>query len=230
VEALVELRFPRNPKLPIPELFGRLYKQVGSEFPQNEVFPILHLPEAVRTADPNLLNQPYYKLYNSQFQVRVGPSVLSIGTITKYPGWSKLLPEIIKVVSSANEAGIFNKIERVGLRYINFFEGDVFPKTTLTIGIEGSPLPTQSTQLIVPIVRGEENIRLQLIIAANLTVKNEWMNAQGSVIDIDSSFLVTPADFFSSATKFLNILHEEEKKLFYRILKQDYVSTLNPKY
>ena len=60
VEVIVELRFEAD--LPDEAVFGVIYSSFRNETGEIEKLPILQLPEALRSTDPNLIYKPHYRL------------------------------------------------------------------------------------------------------------------------------------------------------------------------
>ena len=85
VEAILEIRF--NSSLPEDAIFGVLYNQFKDEYPKFEQLPILQLPAAVRSQDPNLRYSQHYKTMQDHFVLQVGPRSFSISNVETYVGW-----------------------------------------------------------------------------------------------------------------------------------------------
>jgi uncharacterized protein (TIGR04255 family) len=57
VEAIIEIRFDAS--LPGDAIFGIIYNMLKDEYTNLEKLPILELPDAIRTTDPNLMYSPH---------------------------------------------------------------------------------------------------------------------------------------------------------------------------
>src|SRR5690606_29573235 len=70
--------------------------------------------------------------------------------------------------------------------------------------------------------------------SCNLQINNhsrvEKTKKNGSLIDIDTFQFIGQWDGFDQLKQLLEKGHTVEKKLFFRILREDYLKTLNPEY
>ena len=69
----------------------------------------------------NYLAQYFFQ--SDKFSVGIGLNALTINVIGKYPLWDGYFEEIKDVLSILKDVDIVEKIDRVGLRYINIFQG-----------------------------------------------------------------------------------------------------------
>jgi uncharacterized protein (TIGR04255 family) len=195
-----------------------------NDFQKVETLPILQLPDVVRTSDPNLKYRPYYKISNENFVIQIGPDVISISSFPKYLGWELFSKIIFDVLSKIESVGIINVIERIGIRYINFFETNIFEKVNLKVCIGKDDILYKNTIVRTEIEQGEFSSTLQV---ANNAIINGKL---GSIIDIDTFVTKNLDTFFSKKTELINAGHLKEKELFYSLLKPEFLNTLNPTY
>jgi len=106
-EAVVEIRF--ESALPADATFGVVYNTLKNPYSQIEKLPILQIPEILRTNDPDLTYQPYYKLKRENYLLQIGPRTLSLAVVEPYPGWIAFLPEILKVFEKITELAFINQ-------------------------------------------------------------------------------------------------------------------------
>lgn len=226
VEAIIEIRFDT---VIVPDaIFGVIYNSLKGSYPHTEKLGILQLPEAVRSSDPELIFKPHYKLWNDNFIFQIGPNVVSIISPMDYVGWEKFFDEILRTFNIIDELQIINKIKRIGLRYINFFDFDIFEKINLNINLNNSPLQSKQTSLRSEIPAENFINTLQIVNHAKISIKNE-INS-GSIIDIDTSMAGEYGNFFKDMKTILENGHTKEKELFFSLLKPDFLKTLNPEY
>jgi uncharacterized protein (TIGR04255 family) len=222
VDALLEVRF--TSKINANAVFGLIYSVLQNDFQKVETLPILQLPDVVRTSDPNLKYRPYYKISNENFVIQIGPDVISISSFPKYLGWELFSKIIFDVLSKIESVGIINVIERIGIRYINFFETNIFEKVNLKVCIGTDDILYKNTIVRTEIEQGEFSSTLQV---ANNAIINGKL---GSIIDIDTFVTKNLDTFFSRKTELINAGHLKEKELFYSLLKPEFLNTLNPTY
>ncbi len=128
IETVCELRFTQDSPwdMTIPGLF---YDKIRNDFPikeqrnVNEV-EIIHGPQGIQQQIRTRERLFFYSNDRKIF-TQIGPYLLSIHTLTPYPGWS-IFKEKIKL-STDPLLKIFNakKLQRIGMRYINRIDIDL---------------------------------------------------------------------------------------------------------
>lgn len=224
VDTSLELRF--NSLMPSEAVFGIIYEKFNSIYGQVEKLPILQIPEEIRSKDQNLIYQPHYRLKSEMFIIGVGPKVISFGLPNDYVGWDAFYKEAKVVLSRVKKAKIFNKIERLGVRYINFFEDDIFEKIKLKIRLDEDNFYTEQTHYRA--ILKNDDFKQNLQIVNNASVNKNGKVLTGSIIDIDTSLERNDASISSGLNNFIESAHKKEKTLFFSLLKDDFLATLNP--
>lgn len=224
-ESVSEVRF--EPNVPEDAVFGIVYQALKTEFPEAKPLPILSLPVEFRTGDKDLMFQPYYRLENTDSRVLLGPRTISVGMRGEYSGWAIHSRRIKSILAHFYETGVVGQIARFGLRYISFFDFDIFPNLLLKITVDNDPLEGEETFFKTVISAGDCKSLLQIGKGVALTSKPE---AKGSVIDIDSFETDIRGDFGHRLDDFLENAHGSEKELFFKLLKPEFLEKLNPVY
>lgn len=225
IDAVVELRFKTD--TPPDAVFGIIYQQLKEQYTQVEKLPIMQLPDEIRSHEPNFRFSPYYKLTSDPFVIQIGPNVLAVSCPGEYIGWKQLYPVIIDTYRKLNTIGIVQEPLRLGIRYINFFDSNVFDKTILRLMLGEETLQTDLATIRLQIKDADFTNTLQ--ISNNATVNVQGKTRQGSVIDIDT-FRDDVQDFFGNMEDIIINGHEAEKRLFFRLLKADFLEMLSPEY
>lgn len=222
VDSLIEVRF--SSKINANAVFGLIYGVLQKDFQKVETLPILQLPDLVRANDPNLKYKPHYKISNDQIVIQIGPDVISISSYPKYLGWESFSKIIFDVITKVERVEIINSIERIGIRYINFFEINIFEKINLKVCIGNDNILNKNTVVRTEIEQGEYSSTLQIADKAFINGK------LGSILDIDTFATNNLESFFSNKIEQINIGHLKEKELFFSLLKPDFLDSLNPTY
>lgn len=221
LDSLIEIRF--ESKVHPNAIFGIIYSALDSEFKNVENLPILQIPEPIRMADPDLKYKPLYRIFNKEFVVQIGSDVITVGSYPKYVGWTRFSNKIISILNTIEELNVIKKVERFGLRYINFFSENIFDKINLGINLDSNK-ELKNTIIKTEIQQGYYKSILQI------TNNAEAENTFGSVIDIDTYKTKGLQNFFNDKHDIINEAHNKEKKLFFSLLKDDYLQSLKPKY
>ena len=227
VDSVVELRF-RSDIFP-NAIFGLIYTALKDQYSKVEKLPILQLPEQLRDSDPNFRFKAHYRVISANgYSVQIGPDVIVIGAPDPYPGWHNFSQSIYNVIEQVLKSGVISSVTRLGIRFINFFEEDIFDKVALYVIANDKKLPPRNTLLRTEIERDGFLNTLQIANSATRTVNNK-MNT-GSIIDIDSFKEYTDTQFNTIYREEIEIGHNTEKRIFFELLKAEFLETLNPKY
>jgi len=89
--------------------------------------PLHQIPDAVRKNDPNLRNQPLYEIRsksNKNYRIMLGDNTIGIA-VNNYTRWTEdFFPQIKKIFSVILTNGKIHKINRLGLRYVDFLKAE----------------------------------------------------------------------------------------------------------
>ncbi len=227
VEAVLDIRF--ETVVPPDAVVGVVYQALHAFFPKTEPLPISMVPAEMRRSDPALALQPLLRMEGEHLAVLVGAQSLAVGIRGAYPGWATLAPRFHETLTQAAASGLIAKPTRFGLRYINFYPGDIFPKLTLSVTVGGEPASGEGT--FFKTVLAGDGCQLLLQVGKGLDLVNE-PGKTGSVIDIDAFMMApdTTEGFDAALAAFLNRAHAAEKQLFFSLLKSDFLQTLQPTY
>jgi len=239
-DAACEIRF--SSATPVEAFWGLLFNQYrlrGGPFLALKSLETLEIPELFRSADPAFR---YIHLYGADAEdvlIKFGQRSLLIGSNIPYIGWEKFKREIQFYIQSFYDTSIIERVERLGIRYINFLPDidtvndlNYFVTDNITTdhATEGSfqfdPQPPgfsaqfHSNQYVVRLGI-EPDVR---------KMSDEGVEMNGALVDIDA-FFVTSSDSDVSSDNIierLDELHARVKATFFAILKESYLSRLSP--
>jgi uncharacterized protein (TIGR04255 family) len=224
-EAVFEIRY--SSKYPIDAIFGMLYADIGKIFSENSSLPILQLPETVRCQDPNLKYQPYHRLVKDNFILNIGPKVLTFVNSKPYMGWEKWSDFFYGVLDNIIKTEVLDRVERIGLRYINVFDANIFDKVKFEVKLKNKPLKDESTNLRTEIL--DEGFIKVLQIGNALNIIRNNKNTTGSIVDIDCLYSIHDGlDFFKIYRQIVEKAHNKEKELFFSLLEDSFLKELKP--
>jgi len=227
IDAISEIRF--NPSTDPDAVYGVLFSAFRRNFSVTEKLPITQIPQEIRESDGSLFWQPHYRMKNDDFVIQIGPRVISVGVRNEYCGWNAFQSAISDVVDEFRKTEVAEEINRVSVRYVNFFQGDniyenlrIKIQSTDEIGdLSQNSLNLQSELL------GEDKQASKLTITNSAAVNRDGKSHRGSVIDID---VMDSSATLDDLKEKIERVHEKEKELFFSLLKQEFVDTLNPTY
>ncbi|OGP14016.1 MAG: hypothetical protein A2052_06255 [Deltaproteobacteria bacterium GWA2_54_12] len=224
-DAAIELRF--DAAIPYDAIFGLVYNSLKDKYPEVEKLPILQVPEDIRIKDPNLIYKPYYAMKNDNLQCLIGPRTIAVSHVqNEYLGWDKFLPSVLEIFKIVEQLKIVKRVEKLGMRYVNFFNFNIYEKINLNIHMGDRRLADYPTYFRTEMKSGKYTSALQVANNATHTAKK----MTGSIIDIDVTLEDFGEDFFERKQSILNEAHLKEKELFFELLKPEFIKTLNPEY
>jgi uncharacterized protein (TIGR04255 family) len=231
LSTIFEIRF--STKVPAEAVFGILYNIVSKKYPnvKSVRLPILQLPEVVRNSDPNLKYQPHYQLNIDKRGIGISPKIIQFYVQKPYIGWEQWYAFITELLPEFINLELFEKIERTELRYVNFTEQSLCSVANIDIEVGNKQLSCQPMTLRTEFQDKGYTVILQLANDAVVeTTRQERFT--GSVIDLDiiKNLDTSAIDFQNQIGTILNESHEIEKKLFFEILRLDFLAELQPNY
>lgn len=230
IECIIEMRFSTN--IPNEAILGIVYNEFNQEFPEIEQLPILQIPEQLRSNDPNLKFKPTHKLSKDNMLIQIGPKLFSLVNTNEYIGWKSFSKEIYKVFGKLFSLIKLNQIHRVAVRYINLFnEINIFDRSNLKITLNDKPM--QNNDINLTSIIKADGCSHRLLIVNNSEVIVNSKHYKGSLIDIDTVLESCPTDMVNDINSFKDCIekaHIEEKKLFFSLIQESFLKTLNPEY
>lgn len=232
VEAVIEIRF--DSKAYVEQLLTVILNKYPEKNSSLNKLPINEIPEYVRESDPELRYKPLYQLSvdNEKYVILVGPRILAISAAkgkTGYIGWSDFYKEFDELFKHSLLNHDVEKIVRIGMRYINFFDSkDFWNNILLNISPE---VFVQGNKVLLKVENTKEKFNTSIQIATNTKVRKRGNNEEGSIIDIDISINEEKANLDKTQIESLiQEMHLGIKTNFFGILKPEYLETLGPKY
>lgn len=227
-EAVVEIRFSTSK--PPDAVFGILYSKVQEKFTTTNPLPILQIPEAIRSQDPNLTYQPQYVLSQGNFNLKIGPKVLGFSCTAPYTGWKQFYSFVTEIIETTKDTGVIESPERLGLRYVNFFPRPVLD--ILALGIQFGELQVSKEPTYLRTEFKQDDFDKIVSITNNMSISLPGETVLGSLVDIDCvhTFSRNTCDFYAVYDSIINRGHFMEKQAFFELLAPDFLATLDPKY
>ena len=160
-----------------------------------------------------------------------GPNSVSFSCVEPYKGWlewSGFFGDVLKDIGSIDlmKNTIVN---RLGLRYIDKFQGNIFDNINLICNIGQNSFTDKNTHIRTEFK--EDDIGVVLQIANGIKLDSDKL---GSIYDIDCilSHNENFIDFINNKkTKdILDNLHKTNKRFFFGMLKDNFLKSLKPEW
>lgn len=225
LEAILEVRFVTS--TPWSVLPGLLFQQIRQKYDEPVDLPLAKVPEDLRRSEPNLTFLPLVSFEGEPFSIRLGPRVIALQSLGEYPGWSAIRAEMEWLVEQIQKAGFFGEGDRLGMRYIDFFDGDLFPHLLIRPSCAGSDVVGVETSMTMAFER--EDFQARLILNNSVTEIGGEARS-GSVFDLDLSLSAGRFDLFENGLERFGDAHRLNKEIFFGLLSPEFLSTLSPEY
>lgn len=226
IEAVAEIRF--ESLLPNDAVFGIIYNLFKDKFPTLEELPTLQIPNHIRDNDSKLKIQPLYRLSNENYIMQIGPRICSLAIIDQYNGWKDFLQEILYTFNEIKNNNIVKNVQRLALRYIDFFESDIFENIKLEIREDSKDIIKNQTYFKNVVI--SEPFQMLIQIAKDVSLKKNKKNYSGSIIDVDTHLINVDINTLNNLEEHFDKAHTIAKQYFFSILKEDFIKSLKPEY
>lgn len=235
VDAVFEIRFSSSTTAS-NVLPGFFFSKLGMKEWSVDNLPVSQVPSQLRSRDPNLRHQPIMRVNWDNFVILIGDTTLGVACKMPYLGWIKFSERIAKIVELLRDTGIVQTIERYSLKYIDIIEGETLAEQIQRINMDirvGSHVVKEETFSVRIEIPHENFINVIQIAAPAKLTKPDGQVRNGILVDIDSICNYQTSDlskFTDELSARLNLIHTENKKMFFNCLKQETIIYLEPIY
>lgn len=236
-DSIVEIRY--SSPLPFEVAFGWFFKYIDNTYNYANRPPGLHKNQLSSLMGAGInqeiqiaFNQ--YLFYNDKIKVELKPNSIFFNCLEQYIGWENYIEEIKKFIEQLSKAGVIEVFNRIGIRYISHYpEIDIRKcvKFTFTFGMP--QVVSNSFGFRTEFLY--DNLKILLNMNNNLPVilNNQTNEIKPlSIIDldlIDDNFEIESQNLEELIDK-IDSVHSKEKEVFFNILKEEFLQTLNPIY
>ena len=151
----------------------------------------------------------------------------------KYVGWEKYFQIISDVISNLFNKNAIKGFNRVGIRYISeFIDIDIYQGIKGTIDISNTGLKLDNSILRL----ADESNNLKTYVVLTNKAKRISQTPQGqkiieaSLVDVNVYESFNPVSDLDVLNNKLNQIHTKEKEVFFGLLNNEFLNTLNPEY
>jgi len=234
LDVVAEVRF--SSQLPPDAIVGMVYASIGDlRFGAPKPEPLLQIPEPLRSKDENLRYGALYRFDRpNEHYLLLGPRSIALGTPRPYKNWDVVAPLLKEVLGRLGGIGLMEKVERTGLRYVNFFEGlNVLNHAQVVLELAGNSIVDQNAA--VREERTEGNFLRIIQLLNQVTSIVEGKSKTGSVLDIDvicQKVEVSPGNK-NLAEELGNVFlasNQIADRAFFGLLKPDLIAKYRPVY
>lgn len=237
IDAVFELRFacsaPASDILP-----GALFSPLSIDG-QNiavERLPLAQVPESFRRSDPSLQFSPTLKIDWGDYSILIGDSSIAVSCKRPYRGWRSFRGAITRIVEEVAKVGIVKSIERYSLKYVDLVPAQNLQQQTdglnWNVRVGTHQLKSEIATVRVEIPRGDFLHIVSVQTGAAIQLPNQ-PRIEGVVVDVDSICRSPENDltkFIAGLSAHLDLIHHENKEVFFECLTQGTIDALEPSY
>lgn len=219
----IEIRFSTN--ITKEEMLQKMVLTFSDKFPKLEKG---NIPDEIKKQDEKFKYAADYILSNDEYLISFTVNSISFEHNSEYKYWRNYFPFIKDSLEKIFKLGFINKIERCGVRYGSILD-DINPDNALAV------IPSIQINGIQSIFAGfqsyfkTENSILLLQITPNSKLLKHDKERKGLYIDIDAAS-VNDLKPSNEVYTIIDNLHTDLKKLFFGLLKREFIQSLNPTY
>lgn len=223
-DAIVEFRINYNTQYEI--FFGLLFNSIN----KSDEYKYIEQPNSIPLLD-NSWTGSRYLFYNDRIKFHINKEEVTINCYDGYIKWSNYQNEIDKILSLIGSLNITSNISRIGMRYVSEYEEVNLSEITKFKFTFGFPNINSSNYFF----NSEFNFN-GLVVLLNLRnlapsiIEDKKKNI--SFIDIDIINDGLDISLIDKETLFpiLNKMHDVENQIFFGMLEEDFLKSLNPEY
>jgi uncharacterized protein (TIGR04255 family) len=210
-----------------------LFARLGQKYARSEATPIASIPPQIRDNDSNLRYQPHYKLFSDEgATILLGNRAAGVSVGPPYEGWEAFRPRVEEFLAVVKESGFVRTVERLSIKFVNVLEAPENKQLELlsfAVELGGIKAPEFGLRFRTEI-NDERFIRI-IEIATNATVQlPSGQKKTGLLLSLDCIRLLRGEDFWPTTRHGLEELHVELKQLFFGLITQTTLATLQPSY
>lgn len=227
VLSTVEIRFTST--LSEGDVLSTFYPAFSAKYPKirdNRV------PKDLRNRIVNLKYSADYTLYNDQFSVSISNNLIAFENVNDYQLWDKYFPFIVDSLKCLEQLRIITSINRVGVRYASIFEQAKDFSDVINTNITFPYTDFQPKLRLYHADYKKDDILIQVRISEQAKVEKEGQKPKSGIyFDLDAAMnKELPQAIDEKLFSIIDSLHSEEKKMFFSLLKPDFIKSLNPEY
>jgi len=170
-------------------------------------------------------------IFNEKIKVLLRPNSFIFNFLDEYIGWEEYSKEIRKFLESLIEQTEPIEFIRASVRYISEYQeinlGEAF-KFDFTYGMPH----VQSDKYTFRSEFSQDNmdVFLNLQNSVEIDSEDEERSISISIVDIDVLKKDLKTKDLNEFIKIIDSVHDKQKEVFFSIIREDFLSTLNPEY
>lgn len=221
-EVTCEMRFggagaPASLVLP-----GMLFSAFKDELEHFDELPQASIPRTVRETDQNLKYITTHRLYKERgLHLLVGDHAVAVSAVGHYKGWDSLAESVKKVFGAAMASGVLGAIERVSVKYINYFPSAKGEDhlALVNANVRVGELTVSKEPMVLRLEHDYGDVNALIMLGSQMSISSEMPWAKGGdglVLELD--MVVTKShDSMDEIEKSMSRAHTKANELYRQI-------------
>jgi uncharacterized protein (TIGR04255 family) len=233
LESLFEVRF-NTPTIPVADLLpGVIFSSLGQHYKSTEILPLASLPKELRANEPNLQFAATQRISGPEAVIFFGDNVIGLSKSLPYRGWPDFRERIFAFVDVVQQSGLITEISRYSLKAVNVIQSTEtrqLDHLAIEVSLAGSQAMDNGFHLRTEL--NDANILRIVEITPNTTMKTSHNSLHSGLrVVIDCIRPCSPSGNCWTDLKIgLDALHDEQKRLFFKLLTPNTLAALEPEY
>jgi uncharacterized protein (TIGR04255 family) len=224
-EAVIEMRF--EPRKDPNAVYGLIYEELSVNFPESRPTQFADLPREF--IEGSFKYNAHYELSNDNYLARIGPRTLSIHTKGEYPGGSAFMEIARQTLDIIFTKNIPKDIVWLSTRYVNGFPKSIADECDWQIKLNTKSV--QNLEFDFRFIDNSDLTNSTIRIATNAILIAATNPANRfTIIDVDTKYKDGSIVKRENLEQLLEQIHLEEKRIFFNLLSEQFIQTLNPEY
>lgn len=195
--------------------------------------PVADTPSPVVEHDSNMRYAPKIRLEGTNQAIQIGDHVVSLSCRRPYSGWERFSVDIRELAGAVQETGLVERLERFSLKYIDLIELEKpvgLDHLNLGLKLGDYELADKPVQLRTEIKENDLIHIIQIISPAEVVMPEIKERLKGVLVDIDTIKPLAEGESWDVFRQRLDDVHKSCKQMFFSILKQETIESLEPEY
>jgi len=187
LEATIEIRYDTDS--PVEFLIGKIYAASKNTYKRHQSTGAAHLPQALKDQNPDLKYVAVYFFEGVEvpYKINIGENTLSLSISNfKYKKWNDFYNEFLKIYNIIKDE---ISPQRIGVRYVNVFENDIFQNIKVDFKVDNQDIPGNLITLGCEFEKNERVVRMLVANKAQYSfidnIGIQQVRKDAFVIDID---------------------------------------------
>lgn len=176
-----------------------------------------------------------HMFHKDRIKIVLKPGSFVFNCLDSYVSWSTYLPEIKRFLEQISGADVVESFERVGLRYISVYEDmDLLPLINFSYAVKIEEYDPKNFRFNSEFEYKGKTVILNISNQLPQIDPNQKTSKPKTVsqidIDVIQKNISVSSNDLALLVNHIESIHETEKEIYFSLLTEEFIATLNPEY